>query len=92
MIAGLQAFAFAIAAAATVNGTVSWSAEMLSDSKAWWVLALVCLGVFLALKHVEVTRRRREARRREWMRDYRGAWFASFERRQRVIAAREAGR
>lgn len=91
MIAGLQAFAFAIAAAASINGTVSWSAEMLSDSKAWWVLALVSIGALLWLKHVERSRRRRERQRRQLRGIYEQHGLAGFAG-GRVIAGPGAGR
>lgn len=67
MIGGLQVFAGWIAAAATINSVVSWSAEMPGDCKFWSVLAVVALAVALALRYVGASlRRRREAEPRQW--------------------------
>lgn len=56
------------------------------------VVGILAAGLAIWLTEAEDKRQARLKAEREWMRDYRGAWFASFERRQRVIAAREAGR
>lgn len=72
---------------------VAWFGGLYGDAITATVVAVLAGGGVCLVDYLEEEFAARQERlERQWMRDYRGAWFASFERRQRVIAAREAGR
>ncbi len=70
---------------APVNAAVATAAGMASDALGWLLVALVG-GIVVACMTPIIRRQEAEDRRR--MAEYRGQWFASFERRQRMKGAR----
>lgn len=74
---------------APINAVIANAAGMASDAIGWLLVALVG-GIVVACMTPIIRRQRRaeEAERRRRMAEYRGQWFGSFERRQRVKGAR----
>lgn len=70
---------------APINAVIANAAGMASDAIGWLLVALVG-GIVVACMTPIIRRQEAEDRRR--MAEYRGQWFASFERRQRMKGAR----
>ncbi len=74
---------------APVDAVVASAADMSGEAKFWLLVAVIATALVACMTPIiRRQRRAQEAEDRRRMAEYRGQWFASFERRQRMKGAR----